>query len=158
MTSGEPKRSKFAQFFSGETNVFTQIGVGLAFLFFVLSIPNMIGLPEAVIFFFSDLANYFFYLVRWIIAFLAWLAAMAAVILTVIGRRNLGFLVAVGSFIVTFIVNLALGIDFGYIFGNLSEIGFASMAWLVANFVAFPLAIVLLIIGRPELQRGLGRR
>jgi hypothetical protein len=156
MTNAAPRRSPVAQFFSAQTNVFTQIGTMFVFLFFVFSIPDMIRLPEAVIFYLSDLASYFIDLVRWMVAFLAWLAALAAVALTVFGRKNIGFLVAVGSFLVTLIVNLSIGIDIGYIFQNLTDLGFSSIAWLVANFLAFPLAIVLLIVGRPEIQRGLG--
>jgi hypothetical protein len=156
MTNAAPRRSPFAQFFSTETNIFTQIGTMFVFLFFVFSIPDMIRLPEAVIFYLSDLAYYFIDLVRWMVAFLAWLAALAAVALTVFGRKNIGFLVAVGSFLVTLVVNLSIGMDIGYIFENLTDLGFSSIAWLVGNFVALPLAIVLLIIGRPEIQRGLG--
>ena len=156
MTNAAPRRSPVAQFFSAQTNVFTQIGTLFVFLFFVFSIPDMIRLPEAVIFYLSDLASYFIDLVRWMVAFLAWLAALAAVASTVFGRKNIGFLVAIGSFLVTLILNLSIGIDIGYVFQNLTDLGFSSIAWLVGNFVAFPLAIVLLIVGRPEIQRGLG--
>jgi hypothetical protein len=157
MTNAAPRRSPFAQFFSTQTNVFTQIGTMFVFLFFVLSFPQMIEFPGSVIFYLSNLSDYFIFFVRFTAAFLAWLAAAAAVALTVFGKRNLGFLLALVSFLVTFISALSLGIDIRYIIENLADLGYGAIAWLVADFLVFPLAIVLLIIGRPEIQRGLSR-
>jgi hypothetical protein len=155
MTKPKSKRLKLENFLSSGTNVSTKIGILLLLAHFVMAAWVKLDFPELFSFYISDLESYFGQLLGLLSEALSWLATLLIAYLTVFGRRNLGFLIALIAFALHVFGLFSIGIDFEYVMYNLFGFSPFLLAWLISSFVFFPLAIALLVLGRPEVQKKL---
>jgi hypothetical protein len=153
--SAKMNASKLKLFWSSKTNIFTRIAIVLLFAHFVLMMPQRINLPEVLVFYFTNLDYLDIQLLWYLVGVFTWFAAGVAVGLTVFGRKNLGFLVAMVAFVLHVVELISFEIDFVEMFSNLQDFNPIGIAWLVSSLLVFPVATVMLVIGRPEVQRKL---
>jgi hypothetical protein len=151
----ESNRPKDRRLFGRRTNLPTNIAVVLLALFVLTSAVQVVkdvlyisdNIQQPNDWFLGNAASSF-----------SWLLALVVVILTSLGRKNLGFLFAVASvaFYLPHTIRL-FPILFRYFeYGLDLFIEFFDLpltAWTVANFVLYPIAMFLLILGRPGIQK-----
>ena len=145
--------SKFKLFWSAKTSIFTKIAIVLLFTHFVLMAPQRRFLPEMLVFYFTNLDYLDIEFLWFLVGVVSWVAAGVAIGLTVLGRKNLGFLVAMVAFVLHVVELISLEIDYVEMFSNLQNLNPIGIAWLVSSLLIFPVATVMLVIGRPEVQR-----
>jgi hypothetical protein len=134
--------NSFARFWSKEVSIFTQIATVLLLVHAVFSL--IVSTYWNIQFGFLS-----FNVIGPVLA----LIVLAAVVLNFVGKRNIGFLVAMIATMAHFVVSEITGswnffrIDWSFVFsGELVLLG-----WLnIVSLVLLPLAAILLIIGRPE--------
>jgi hypothetical protein len=134
--------NSFTRFWSKEVSIFTQIATVLLLVHAVFSL--IVSTYWNIQFGFLS-----FNVIGPVLA----LIVLAAVVLNFVGKRNIGFLVAMIATMAHFVVSEITGswnffrIDWSFVFsGELVLLG-----WLnIVSLVLLPLAAILLIIGRPE--------
>jgi hypothetical protein len=137
-----PQVNSFTRFWSKEVSIFTQIATVLLLVHAVFSL--IVSTYWNIQFGFLS-----FNVIGPVLA----LIVLAAVVLNFVGKRNIGFLVAMIATMAHFVVSEITGswnffrIDWSFVFsGELVLLG-----WLnIVSLVLLPLAAILLIIGRPE--------
>ncbi len=155
MTNAKSKRAKLEQFFSSGTSPLTKVAVLLILAHFAMAAFPKRDFPDLFGYFISDLGSFFVQLLGLLAEALSWLATLLVAYLTVFGRRNLGFLIAMIAFALHLFGIFAIGVDFEYLLYNLFEFSPLIFAWVISSFVLFPVGMVLMMLGRPEVQKKL---
>jgi hypothetical protein len=119
--------------------------------YFAMAPSFILHYPLLFEFFVSDIETNIIRLTGLISLVTAWLIAPVVAFLTVFRKRNLGFLMALISSIFHLFGLLSIGIDFGFVAGTVN--GPIELTWLISFFVIFPIAMLLLLFGRPEFQK-----
>jgi hypothetical protein len=129
-----------AAFWSPKTSIFTKLGVVVQFAYILSSLAVMTILLREIEF------------INW-----WWVGVLILVVLSIVlsfsGKKNLGFVIASASFVVHLIqasVNESMTI-FTVDWGTLLYIELLLIDYFfLASLIFLPLAIILLIVGRPE--------
>jgi len=155
VTAGKTRIPKYKVFFSSDTSLFTKLAVLSLLMHFILTSPQKIYFPEYFEIYFSDLGDVnILGLLSLILTSLAWLSTLAVALLTIFGRKNLGFLFALGLALLSVVVFfLAGGLDLDWILANYLDIEPVGIVFLISTFVILPLGLILLVLGRPEVRR-----
>jgi hypothetical protein len=155
MTAGKSNVPKYKAFFSPNTSLFTKFAVLFLLLHFILTSPQNFFFPQS----FEAYLEWAYIptLVSITLDFLAWLSALTAALLTVFGRKNLGFLFALGLALLSGVASVIFLVQSGeWILSNFLEIEPLGIVSLLSTFVILPVGLILLVLGRPEVRR-LGR-
>lgn len=152
MTAGKANVPKYKVFFSSNTSLFTKFAVLLLLLHFILTSPQNLVFPQS----FEAYLEWAYIpiLVFITLTFLAWLTTLTAALLTVFGRKNLGFLFALGLTLLSGVASVMTVVQSGeWILSNFLEIEPLGIVSLLSTFVILPIGLILLVLGRPELRR-----
>lgn len=149
--------AKISEFFSRKTNSLTRTAIVLLILVFFTGAPIKVYTPEKII---NAIAIYDLReTMRLLALFISWVLVAAAVWLSIAGRRNLGFLIAIVAFtlngINVLILSEVLGLVglLGFVFAFFGVFSAANLSELISSIALLPIALFFLILGRPEVQK-----